>query len=269
MLLKEITADGSDIEESIRKRLVEYERRASLLVLGKIPKALREQATTNDDFEYLFINLRRLIIEMACDVRDFTAQSAAALSDRAQRLDIRMMSYLRLLDKRKDKIFSSGFKSAPEPTQDPSLLMQELKKAIAECEQQTVVINDQLRELISEASQKKKGGLWQSLFGSKEEEVTPEALYTQIDREKNKCLLALIRIIKRYPLITVYLEFESITAVKDGVRHYALMSGKERIGRLPALMVLDENSGNFNPEVVKKMLEEDAFSATSWSGTGH
>jgi serine/threonine protein kinase len=269
MLLKEIAADGTDIEESIRKRLVEYERRASLLVLGKIPKALRELATTNDDFEYLFINLRRLIIEMACDVRDFTAQSAAALSDRAQRLDIRMMSYLKLLDKRKTRIFSPGFKDTLEPALDPSLLLQELKKALDECEEQLALMNDQLRELISETSQKKKGGFLQSLFGSKEEEITPDMLYAQIDREKQKCLLALIRIIKRYPLITVYLEFESITPVKDGVRHYALMSGKEQIGRLPALMVLDEKPGNFNMPVVRRMLEEDAFSATAWSGTGH
>ena len=269
MLLKEIAADGTDIEESIRKRLVEYERRASLLVLGKIPKALRELATTNDDFEYLFINLRRLIIEMACDVRDFTAQSAAALSDRAQRLDIRMMSYLKLLDKRKSGIFAPAFKGALEPTHDPSLLLQELKKALDECDEQQNALNEQLREVISETAQKKKGGILQSLFGSKEEEITPDMLYAQIEREKNKCLLALIRIIKRYPLVTVYLEFESITAVKDGVRHYALMSGKERIGRLPALMVLDEKAGNFNVAAVRKMLDEDAFSAAAWSGTGY
>jgi serine/threonine-protein kinase PpkA len=271
LLLRELSADGSDIETEIRQRLGEYERKLSLQLIGKLPKILREMAKTQDDYEYTFINIRRLVIELACDVRDFAAQSSAMWSDNAEKLDCRMMAYLKLLDKRKEYLFSKAVVQGIKPAQDAALLTQELKNTLSQFETEIEELNEQLRQSI--LAQEKKKNVFQRLmekwFGSGEKVVTPEEFHRKIDQAKNRCVLALIKIIKRYPLITVYLEFEGIASVEEGMRRYALSAGSDGVARIPQMLTIHEKPENINLGAVKKMIEEDAFNASGWQGSLH
>jgi serine/threonine-protein kinase PpkA len=269
LLLREIGADGSDIETEIRQRLADYERKLSVQLIGKLPKILREMAKTQDDYEYVFINMRRLIIELACDVRDFAAQSSAMWSDSAEKLDCRMMSYLTLLDKRKEYLFSKEVIQASKPAQDATLLIQELKNTVKQFETEIDALDEQLRLAIM--AQEKKKNVFQRLmekwFGSSEKVVTPEEFHQKIDQAKIRCVIALIKIVKRYALITVYLEFEGIASIEEGLRRYALSAGGDGVTRIPLLLTIHEKPENIHLGALKKMLEEDVFNTASWQGS--
>ena len=267
MLQADVRADGSDIEWAINKHLREYEKKLSFLILGKLPKALTQQARTADDFDYLFINVRRLIIELACDVRDFSAQSTAALSESARQMDGRMMSFLSLLDKRKDKIFSPLFNEEPEPKHNPALLIKELRTLLGEYEVELKDLQAKLNKLIEEEKKGRTFLKWlKSLFRRKKNIVTPDMLYSKIDSVKHRCFLDIVRRMKRYPLISVYLEFEAICDIKEGERNYSILSDKDQISRLPYLLVVQEHPEAFEIDPLRLMLEQTVFDGNDWQG---
>lgn len=265
-LLKPITADGTEIEKAIEKRMADYEKQVSMMILGKLPKALSEMVKTNDDLEFLFFHARRLLIEMACDVRDFAAQSAAVWSRKAEEMDLRMMAYLKLLDKRRPSLFVLDRSKQLEVTLDPAFPLAEFKKAMDDHEAEIEALNNKLRKLLIEAEQPPKTGfklLLEKIFGGgNKNKETVEDVQTQITLAKSRCLVALVRARKRYPVITVYLEFEDLMPVDERCRHYALPAGTDGLSRLPVLVELPEKAENFDPAAVKKTLESGAFGAS-------
>jgi serine/threonine-protein kinase PpkA len=271
MLQEDVRADGTDIELAITRHLREYEKKMSFMILGKLPKALTEQAKTNDDFDYLFVNVRRLMIELACDVRDFSAQSTAALSEAARQMDSRMMCFLTLLDKRREQIFSPAFSEEPDPRQNPALLIKELTTVLDDHEVQLKELNVKLNELVRKEEKRKSGfrKLLRAIFRSKKPEITTDYLYTQIDHKKHNCFLGFVRLMKRYPLITVYLEFEAISEIREGLRNYAILSENDEVGRLPTLLTLEEKADAFEIDEVRKMLNYTVYKGEDWNGVIH
>ncbi len=269
MLAKPIEADGTDIETVIEERLMAYEKNLSILVLGKIPKGVFEFARSLDDYEYLFFCLRRYIIELACDIRDFSAQSTTVWSTKAEELDLRMMSYLKLLDKRKATIFTTARPEEVEPAMDVTLPIQEFKAALDEFEPQIEQLKIKLKDIIRKKEEPKSAfqQFMAKVFKAESKKITPEDVQNQIDAVKHKCLISLIKIRKRYPLISVYLEFEDLIEVNEKFRHYALPAGSEGLGRLPLLIVLPEEKTSFDIAQIRESLGHDIFKAPAkWAG---
>jgi len=263
MLAKPIDADGTEIEKAIIEHLNTYEKNLSILVLGKIPKGVFEAAQSMDDYEYLFFSIRKFIIELACDVRDFSAQSTTMWSAKAKELDLRMMSYLRLLDKRKSTIFTTARVPEPEPALDIALPMGEFKSALDEYDPKIEKLKTKMKDVILQKDGVKSGFrvFLDKLFKTDTKKLTPEDVQNQIDSVKHKCLIALIKIRKRYPVITVYLELEDLIEVNEAFRHYALPAGKEGLGRLPILVTLPEDKTAFNTSPVREAMDHDIFKA--------
>jgi len=268
LLQKDLGADGSDIEIEIRQRLAEYERKLSVQLIGKLPKMLREMARSQDDYEYVFVNIRRLVIELACDVRDFAAQSSAMWSENADKLDCRMMSYLKLLDKRKETLFSKNIAENTDPRHDSALLLRELKNVLDQFEGEIGELNEQLRSAIlkQEAPKNAFQRLLEKWLGSQKKGPTAEEFHDKIGQAKKRCIVTLIKTIKSYPVLSVYLELEGITSVIEGQRRYALSTGTDGIARIPQLVTLHERPDDINLPSLRKMIEEDIFKATGWQG---
>ena len=271
MLLKPIEADGTDIEQIIEERLGEYEKQLSMMVLGRMPKGVKELAESIDDYEFLFFSIRRLVIEMACDVRDFAAQSTTVWSERAEKLDMRMMSYLKLLDKRKDSVFVKRDPNEElDPSMDTTLPKQEFINILDDFEPKIEALRTRLKEVIRKKEQP-KGVFRQWLdktLGLEKKKVTPEDVQNEINSIRHKCLIALIKARKRYPVITVYLEFEDLVEVDEAVRHYALPAGTDGLARLPILLELPEKKADIEIAKIREALELDAFKVPNkWVGS--
>lgn len=261
MLQKAIEADGSSIEGAIEARLNDFEKKISLLMLSKIPGALSDLAKTLDEYEYLFFNIRRLLIEMACDVRDFAAQSAVSLSAKAEELDLKMMSYIRLIDKCKSALFSVSGPKDDDPSLDNSLLMEEIKTCLEQHEAEIAALHVKLRETIKKMEVEKTAlqKFMIKIFGEpKKKELTPDEIQGQISAARRRCLLTIIRIVKRYPKITVYLELEDIMTVNESVRHYGLACGRQGITKLPFIIALHEDSEQMDIPGMRQLLKDAA-----------
>jgi serine/threonine protein kinase len=261
MLQEPIHADGTELEQAIEKRMLEYEQQLSVLILAKMPKAVTELAKSQDDFEYLFHHLRQFIIQLACDVRDFSSQFVTAFSMAARELDLKMMSFLSLLDKRKDSLFIINRPAEADPMLDPKMPFTEFKNSLDEFEPEMESLKLQFKEVVTKAQQPRSAVVvWlEKTLKLDQRRVTPDMIQKQMEQAKKKCLVGLIRICKRYPKITVYVELEGLNDVDTSMRHYALPAGQEGVGQLPKLIRLYEDASLFNAEDVRRRLNFSVF----------
>lgn len=252
ILRREISADGTELEAAIAEKILQYEQALTVQILAKIPKALKEMAKTRDDFEYLFHHLRQFIIQLACEVRDFSSQFAATFSTAAQDLDLKMMAYLSLMDKRRDTLFAPGGAERTDPLLDPEMLYSEFKKVLDAYTPAMEDMKDRLRDAVMDVT-KERGAivtLLEKMLKIDQRRVTPEMVQRDMDKLRKKCLVDVIRICKRYPKITIYIELEGLNDVDTSVRHYALPAGLDGVGQLPKIIRLYEDSGVFNPDEI-------------------
>lgn len=259
MLKKSLLADGSDIEQTIEERLTDFEKKTAMLILSKLPNSISELAHTLDEFEYMFFNIRRLLIELACDCRDFASQSVATWSVKAEQLDMKMMSYIKLLEKRKEVVFAIAKPAKDDPTQDQSLLYEELIRTLDDGEKEVERLTVKLRDVIrkQEAPKGAIKKLMEKLFGvSEQDQITPEQVQGEISGAHRRCLLTMIRIVKRYPKISIYLELENIMMASEGFRHYGLSAGKSGITRLPTILALPEVAEQLDYEATRQLLKD-------------
>jgi serine/threonine-protein kinase PpkA len=234
---------------------------------------LTQLAQTRDDFEYLLVGVRRLLIDIACDVRDFNAQTATAWSQRAEDFDLKLISYLKLLEKRKDHVFTASKREDSNPLLDPAMPVEEYKQTIAKHEPELKKLAEKLKDVILRQSQKQSALLvWLAqVFRPGRQKITPDTVEQQINTTKHRCLVDMIRICKRYAKVTVYLEFEDVVEIDESRRHYALPLGSEGLARLPALVRLYEDWSALDIGGVNSTLNFDVLKVSdvpAWSEGG-
>ena len=213
-------------------------------------------ASTNDDFEFLFVSLRRLIITLAGEVRDFAARSASWSSE-AEVMDLKMLAMVRLLDKRKNDVFTAVHPEELEPSKNAEFLNRELRKTLGESDEETNELTSELRKLMAHQEQE-QGFLGDSkdwfMSTFVREPPDPDELHKKIGAIKHKCFLSVVRILKRYPSIRVFLEYEEVMPVVEGIRHYAIAGGEDGISQLPSLLRLHEDAQSFDIPAVRLAL---------------
>ncbi|MBD2859185.1 hypothetical protein IB286_09215 [Spongiibacter sp. KMU-158] len=260
ILKLEIAADGSELEEQIRKRLTAYEEVLVQQILSKLPLAVRQLAKSNDDHDYLFFHLHSLISQLATDVRDYASQYAVAYSKSAEELELRLLSYLCLIEKRQDQIFSVQSQKGPASSANSNTPAQEFRSAINTFEPQAHKLQQKLQALYS-AQQKPRGKFgtwWDEVRNTHHKRLAAMAsLEREAGQNQKQCLVSMIKTCKRLADLTVFLELEDVIEVDDNQRHYALPAGIEGISALPYLVQLWEDHTLLNFTHLRKSLGEN------------
>lgn len=264
LLTKPLEADGTNLQTIIEYRLRDYERNLSLLVLSKAAKTLKEYAQTPDDFEYLFFGLKSFLIELLGDIRDFYYQSSARWSTKSQEMEFKLVSYLRLMEKRKYSTFNEERENILEksPELDYKKPMDELKAIVEEAHPKIKRIKSELKEAYRQIELANDRGDWQKFWdkciGRKLPE--PEKIRQKLDLAAKESYVAIVRIPKKYKKTSIYLEFEGLIGIDDTVRHYAFPKGEEGISLLPILIRLPEDTRDFDVNSVKEAIRPTIFS---------
>lgn len=264
LLTKPLEADGTNLQTVIEYRLRDYERNLSLLVLSKAAKILKEYARTPDDFEYLFFGLKSFLIESLGDIRDFYYQSSARWSTKSQEMEFKLVSYLRLMEKRKYSVFNEEREKILEenPELDYKKPMDELKAIVEEAHPKIKKIKSELKDAYQQIELANERGDWQKFMdkflGRKLPE--PEKIRQKLDLAAKESYVAIVRIPKKYKKTSIYLEFEGLIGIDDTVRHYAFPKGDEGISLLPILIRLPEDTRDFDVNSVKEAIRATAFS---------
>jgi serine/threonine protein kinase len=243
LLRKGLASDGSRIEDAITRTLTACVELLNTRIAASLPKALTRIARTEDDFEYLYATWRNLIIQLGCDIRDFTSQFAVTFSDTAEELDWKVMSYLALLDKRKESLFKPGGANNRDPLKDPGNLIRDLFGVLDQFEPELKRLDQKLRDIVSRDRDSTGSfiAIWGRILGLDRKRDTPETVEREMSAVRKQALIEIIRACKRYGEIMVFLEFEGVIDIDDSARHYALPAGPLGVGELPWIICLDED----------------------------
>lgn len=264
LLTKPLEADGTNLQTIIEFRLHDYERNLSLLVLGKANRILKEFAQTPDDYEYLFFGLKSFLVELLGDIRDFYYQSSARWSLKSQEMEFKLVSYLRLLEKRKSSIFAVDRENIlkENPELDFNRPVNELKQIIDDAAPAIRVIKQQLKDAYQQIELAAERNDWQKFWDKclNKKLPDPEKIRKQLEQVAKESLVEIVRIPKKYKRTTIYLEFEGLIGIDETVRHYAFPKGELGISFLPILIRLPEDSRDFDLATVKEALKPTVFS---------
>jgi len=262
LLQKHVAADGTDLESSIENRLINYEKELTLRVLGKLASGVRMLAKTPDDMEYLFISARKLLVGMAADVRSFHMKPALSWSQAAEQMELKIIAYLYLMEKRYASLFVLGKPKDDDALLDPKQALEEFKEVITESQVKLKASQEKLTQALDRQSRQEESAVFRLMSGFKDmvsKPVVPEQIEFEIETIKKECLVNIVRTSKRYTKIVVFLEFEGLVELDESKRHYALPSGESGLSRLPILIQLYEDSSILNMDSVLNMLNYDVL----------
>ncbi|BAO43645.1 serine/threonine protein kinase [Thiolapillus brandeum] len=262
LLQKDVKADGTDLESSIENRLITYEKELTLNVLGKLASGVRMLAKTPDDMEYLFINARKLLTGMAADVRSFHMKPALSWSQAAEEMELKIIAYLHLMEKRYASLFVPGQPKDDDGLMDSKQCIQEFKDLIADSQIKLKASREKLKQAQERQSKQEQSSMYRVLSGFKDmlsKPVVPEQIEFEIETVKKECLVGIIKISKRHTQIVVHLEFEGLVEFDESKRHYALPAGEMGLSRLPILILLYEDASILNMDSVLNRLNYDVL----------
>ncbi len=260
LLMKPLETDDVNLQSVIEERLRDYERNLCMMVLNKITRCLKEQAKSPDDFEFLFFNLKSLLIESVGAIHDFYYQLSVRMGAQCQEMEFKLVAYLRLLEKRKNTVFNKERETVL--AMDNELNYRKPTDELVQMVNKTIPIIQNLKDTLKEAQRQAaertaKQKSWDTFLGRKH--VEPTDVQKSIDQTNQESHTAIVNIVQRYQKSTINLEFEGIIDIDESVRHYAFPKGEEGISLLPMLIKLPENTSDFDIFAVKELLKPTLF----------
>ena len=258
LLFQSLDSSGLSAEKVVQQRLWDFEQLLSIHILEPLEDALRNMLQNNDEAEYLFISMRQLLADIISYYKDFQSQPAIMFDQQADNFAARLTAYLTLIAKRKYDIFTvssnEDWLKALELISEP---ITELKVICKDALDKSKVLNLEIKE--KQRDMKEKENSFFSKLLNKQEKLQSQLieLKQQSTDLKQNAYLEIVRIPKKYPTFTVYLEFESLISINDKERHYAFPTGKNWLTRLPILVQLPEDRSLFNLQELYRTMEFD------------
>ena len=262
MLQKDIAADGANIELNIQNRLIDYEKELTLSVLKKLAMGIKMLAKTLDDMEYLFLSTRKLLVDVAGDVRDFHMSPALSWSQAIEHLELKVIAYISMLEKRYDYLFALSKPEKLDILLDPEQPIAEFKANIKKGSAKLSEAKARLQKALARQKKIEQSVFYRvltSITGLISKPKLPEEIEMEIDRIKQESLVGFIRICKRYSKIVVYLEFEQLVELDESKRHYALPFGEDGVTHLPVLVMLYEDPRLLDMATILESLNFDVL----------
>ena len=263
LLKKPLDASGFSVEQVISDRLLDFEKSVTVEILQPFEQALRTAIRHPDEFDYCFISMHRLFSDLASFYKDFCSEPIIAFNTQAQIFEYKIISYLKLLEKRRHKVFVAlDAESYQASHQESQAAINQVKDIITDAldrhKSNQVSYNQKKREL---EGQKDKG-FFQKMF-DKSDKLKAELEELKLAGVENRRMayLDLVKVPKKHDDTTVYLEFESLISINQTERHYAFVSGDNGISALPILIQLPEDKEKFNLQQTFNTLNFDLSKA--------
>lgn len=250
---------------AVAKKLHEYEKSLKREVLNPLKKAATRLCTHTDDFNYLFISLMQIIGDAIADFRDFQLKPAVMENTEVDRFMIRMLSYIKLVKKRKSSIFNA---SAVEEWESSNASISMMFNALRTGILQKIKTHTKLKakHALLQQALTRDYRFWEKLLGIPQRK---EKRYNSL----GKSLLAIQRMMYMDALNILtknkdfYLHVEQNSPLFMSKRRgYALCNGSNGLDTLPLLLIIPDSYRDFHPDEV---LQDIFPSVEKFPDSGH
>ena len=247
-LMEPLGLNTKNSEGIVNDYLKNIENMIMSYIFLPLRNAVKSDLSHIEEFEYLFMSVHRILSEILGHYRDFKEQPSLFFNTDIKLLEYRIMAYLKLLEKRKDEIFipmyGTEWAKMNERSQQPVRKIQDLLEFHMQdfCDLKTY-----MGHLLEEQTMTKGSFLKRIIKGEKVEKdlIQAEAAAMRMKKQAYLDIIAVPKSLLRY---SVFIEFESLTSMNEFERHYAFPNGDNGLTRLPVLMKIPENLGDFDFE---------------------
>ena len=247
-LMEPLGLNTKNSEGIVNDYLKNIENMLTNYIFLPLRNAVKSGLSHIEEFEYLFMSVHRILSEILGHYRDFKEQPSLFFNNDIQLLEYRIMAYLKFLEKRKDEIFipmhGTEWGTMNERSQQPVRKIQDLLEFHMQDYRE---LKNYMGHLLEEQTTTKGSFLKRIIKGEKVEKDLIQAEAAAI-RMKKQVYLDIVAVPKSLPKYSVFIEFESLTSMNEFERHYAFPNGDNGLARLPVLMKLPENLGDFDFE---------------------
>lgn len=256
LLRERIVLDG-DIENVVKNRLIEYEKKLAVLVLNRIALIMQYPVSESDFFIFSH-HSQKILADLWRDLDAFCMLPVAEFTQSAEIMRNRLMSYRLLLQKNLSMLCAED-RSWQEKTELLKTPYSEVKQMYADvCAQ-----NDECDELLQKSlayEQKKQSGSVLARLGIGKPKYESAQLVAHKQELGAKFFIDIIKLAKAKKDYLVYYEFEDPDAIlnNDEYRHYALSYSTHAVDKLPMILRLPENRESFELAIIQEALEQDA-----------
>lgn len=248
-LLKLSLDQKAKYSQSVHDRLFQLEQAVSVYLLQEIHCAMNKIATSDDDFEYLFIHSIMLFSNLISSYEVFQNQPALLFNQQAKSFKYRLIAWIQIIQKRRNEIFVRMIHEQEKITchKNAMFIIENIKNILDTAKKETYNVEKQIKIKEQELKEQESVGFLKRLFNKKE---NIEAQITQYHEElfeiKKRAFLDIIKQAKQHTKNILYLEYENIIGISDTVRHYAVNMGVYGFSRLPILIQLPEDKELFD-----------------------
>lgn len=267
LLFKPLDSSGLGLEKVVETRLIEFEKELSIHILEPIHQALRQRVSHIDECDYLYMSMRQILGDMISYFYDFQSQAAVMFDSQADLFSARLKSYLALHEKRRLQVFARldreewlhAHEHMIKPLEELNLVV---RSALNQYRENYRHIKESQRDLTKQS----QSFLGKLLNKDKKIEDHISQLKDSNVQLRQNTYLDIIRIPKKHPELTSYLEFEALISINQKERHYAFACGDNGVTHLPLLVQLPEDRNLINLTDIYQSLEFDLkLSSQKWS----
>lgn len=257
-LLRPLDSSGLIMEKVVQQKLWDFEQQLTLNILEPLTDGLQTLVNHIDESDYLFMSMRQLFGDIISYFEDFRAQPAIIFDKQASLFSARLSAYLSLLQKRQSSVFnvfsSDEWLSNHDLMSEPTNTLKAISKESLHTYKETHL---EIRQNQRQVKYTSKSFFNNLMNKQKKTEEKMNELKNKAFLIKEKAYLDIVRIPKKYPHLTIYLEFESLISINNKERHYAFPVGNNGVSRLPILVQLPEDRSLFNLQEVCNNLDFD------------
>ena len=253
-----LVVSEKNLDLLIDQHLMKIENKLVEDVLTPIKKAVQSDLSVQDEFDYVFHSLRNVFKEMLNYFEVFKQQPLFVFNQKVQEFGYRILSYLILLERRRDEVFASLTRNdremIEERAQEP---MTELYQLIDQRLAEYMSIQADMKTIDREKSRNTKQSFVSNLMTKKTVKRDYADLYRESLELKKKAYHDLLYIPRQYKKYCVIIQEDNLMSIQGRETYYAFSNGDNGIGLLPILFHVKNDLTDFSIEKVYNTLRQN------------
>lgn len=253
-LLRQKVLSKGNFEDSVRERMIGYEKKLSSLVLTRMT-AIMQNPLSDSDFFIFSHHSQKILGDLWRDLEAFSMLPVAEFSESAKIMCNRLMAYRLLIQKNLNMLCDSR-----QDWSEKLALLKQPYEQVNELYQETAFQMEELLAYEHKAKhyeERKQQGSFFAKIGIGKPKYDLQTIADTYKAWSSEFFMKIIRLAKEHRQHLVYCEFENPYSVgyNEDYRHYAMAYSKNAIDRLPMMIRLPENRANFEMAGFQENLE--------------
>ncbi|WP_140404381.1 hypothetical protein [Acinetobacter populi] len=257
LFIEPIALTEKNLDLVISNHILNIENVIVEKILTPLKRALEQDLTHQDEYDFVFHSLRNMFQEMLNCFDVFKQQPLLIFNHKIQEFGYRLLSYLKLLERRRDELFvplsAEEYKIVNRRAQAP---IEALYHAIQHKLEQYLALQLELKEVERTRVKRSNGGMFSAFLPKQKVQKSYGDLFHDAMLLKKMAYQDLLFIPRQYKKYCVMIQDENLMSIQGCETYYAFSNGENGINLLPILFHIQNDLTDFSIEKIFTTLNQ-------------